>query len=117
MSGSAAMSSRSCAASYACSDSILRRASPAVGGEIECDPVGVVELDLVEAAVILRFTHPVLRAGRFNGLLCSLDILYKEADVVHADEIAAARARSFLGLVVEQRDVDQIGRASCRERV
>src|SRR5688500_8594880 len=105
--GSAAMSSRLSAASYACSDSILRRTTPAVGGDVECNSIGVVELDLVGPAVFLRITHPVLGAGRFNGFLCSLNLIYKDADVVHDDEIAAARARGFLGLVMEQRDVDR----------
>src|SRR6185436_1530340 len=78
---------------------------PAALRYIDHNAVGVVELHLVVAGV-LRFAHPVPAAGGFDLLARSVDVVDLEAEVMHADEVAAAMAGGSLGLVVQQREVD-----------
>lgn len=59
------------------------------------------EFHFIKGTAVYRLTGPVLAAGGLDCASRNIHVIHQEADVVHADELAAAPARRLLGLIVE----------------
>src|SRR5690348_7712748 len=85
---------------------VFGSARPAVRGNVESDAVGIVEFHLVEAAALGGLAHPVPPAGRLDALARPGHVVDDEAEVVHADELAAAATGELFLAVVQEGEVD-----------